>query len=63
MEAIREAMNYGPQASNADATKLAHVKLEMIFHEQWETNSKPIILLSVHDELVAECDKEDRRKS
>lgn len=48
----RQAGNFMPQASNADATKLASV----YFNRRYEPmKSAAKIVLSVHDELVVEC--------
>ena len=59
VDALRKAGNYVFQGANADATKLAMVRLEMAYSEFWAEENKPIIKLNVHDEIVTECNIED----
>lgn len=51
--AFREALNYGFQGANADATKLSMVLIGEAFRK-FNESERPLLLLSVHDEIVAE---------
>lgn len=54
--AFREAVNHKFQGANADATKIAMVEADRVFQKYPEA-IRPIIILSVHDEIVIEVDE------
>lgn len=54
-DAYRQAVNCVMQGSNADATKIAIVDGSAAFEARFPDDELPMILLNVHDELVAEA--------
>lgn len=54
--AFREATNFCFQGANADATKKAMVQMDNVFRKYPES-VRPILLLTVHDEVVIEVHK------
>lgn len=57
-DCYREAVNFMFQGSNADATKIALVRMEEAFYASFDPEKVPMILLNVHDETVTEADDE-----
>lgn len=56
-EAYRESLNFLFQGNNADAIKLAVSNLVEVFEETYPEEIRPMILLTVHDEIVIEADE------
>ncbi len=52
--AYREATNFCFQGANADATKKAMVQMDKVF-QKFPEDVRPILLLTVHDEIVIEA--------
>jgi DNA polymerase-1 len=51
-----KAVNYKVQGSEAGTMKRAMVAVDDMFHEKWD--NKPALVLTIHDELVAEVPEE-----